>query len=95
MAEVVVSPRAETDLQDIWFNIAIDNPTAADRVLLEIGESLGRLSDFPEMGSPRPELAPTARILVVRNYFVLYEPIAGGVEVVRVLHGARNLDDIS
>lgn len=94
MAKVVVSPRAETDLQEIWLSIALDSPAAADRVLIEIGERMDRLAEFPEMGAPRPELAPGARILVVRSYLVLYEPTPDGVEVVRVIHGARNIDDL-
>jgi plasmid stabilization system protein ParE len=39
----------------------------ADRLQRRIGKKLDFLGKFPEMGSPRPELAPSARMLVEAN----------------------------
>jgi toxin ParE1/3/4 len=94
VAEVLVTPQAEADLQEIWLTIAIDSPTAADRLLRRIGDKLDLLAEFPEMGSPRPELTPSGRILVEGNYVILYEPSGESVVIVRVLHGARDLSDL-
>ena len=94
MAEVLVTPQAEADLQEIWLIIAVDNPTAADRLLRRISKKLDFLGEFPEMGSPRPELTASARILVEGNYVILYEPSGESVVIVRVLHGARDLSDL-
>jgi toxin ParE1/3/4 len=94
VASVVVSPEAEADLDEIWLTIALDNPGAADRVLRRISKKLSHLSQFPEMGAPRPDIAPTARMLIEGNYLILYEPNEDGVDVVRVLHGARDLTDL-
>jgi toxin ParE1/3/4 len=91
---VRLSPKARDDLDEIWFSIATDNPAAADRLLERIGAGLERLSVFPQLGVPRPEIATDARILVEGSYLVIYEATAKGVDVVRVLHGARDLRDL-
>ncbi len=94
MARVTVTPRAETDLEEIWLAIALDNASAADRLLRKIAAKLERLADFPDMGSSRPEIAPSAKILVEGNYLILYESVGNDIEVVRVVHGARDLRDL-
>jgi toxin ParE1/3/4 len=43
------------------------------------------------MGRPRKELAPELRSFAVGNHIILYRAIEKGVEIVRVLPGAREL----
>lgn len=45
------------------------------------------------MGSPRPELSKTARLLVEGRYLIVYEPMSYGIFVVTVVHGARDLEN--
>ena len=94
MAKVRTTPLAEADLEDIWLTIALDDGAAADRLLRRIADKLERLATFPEMGAPRPDIAPSARLLVEGSYLVLYEIEPGGVVIVRVVHGARDLGNI-
>lgn len=42
------------------------------------------------MGSPRPELSKTARILAEGRYLAIYEPQTYGILVVAVVHGMRD-----
>lgn len=44
--------------------------------------------------APRPDLAEGLRYFVVGGYLVVYRQVAGGVEIVRVVHGARHLPDL-
>jgi toxin ParE1/3/4 len=90
-ALVVFSPAAEADLDDIWLNIALENPAAADRLIDAVRERAGQLSEFPELGRSRPDIAEAARSLNVGNYLILYRIVTRTVEVVRVVHGARDL----
>jgi toxin ParE1/3/4 len=92
MAKVVKRPLAETDLDEIWWYIAQDNPDAADRLLDKIEESCRTLSQFPNMGLSREELHPGLRSLPVGKYIIFYIPIEGGIEVVRVLSGMMDID---
>ena len=88
---VVFSPAAEADMDDIWFNIALENPAAADRLIDTIGQRCTQLSEFPELGPLRPEIAEAARSLNVGDYLILYRIAARSVEVIRVVHGVRDL----
>jgi len=92
MPKVVKRPLAETDLEEIWWYIAQDNPDAADRFLDKIEERCLTLAQFPSMGISRDELHPGLRSLPVGKYLIFYIPLDGGIEVVRVLSGMMDID---
>lgn len=92
MARVRLTPRAEADLFDIWRTIAADNLPAADAWVRKIMHKVELAAEHPLMGSPRPELSATARLLVEGRYVVVYEPLEDGVLVVTVVHGMRDPD---
>ena len=71
--------------------MAQDDPVAADRWLDTLEEKLGLLADNPLMGAARPDIAPELRYYPVGNSLLLYRLVSGGIEVVRVVHGARDL----
>ena len=79
MASVKLTPRAESDLFEIWSSIAADNVRAADGLIQRIMRSGELAATQPLMGAPRPELSPTARILVQGRYIAIYEPMPDGV----------------
>jgi toxin ParE1/3/4 len=83
--------QAEEDLIDIWLYIAHDDERAADRVLDDIEEKLLLLADQPDLGPARPDIAPDLRYFPVRRYLILYRQITDGIEIVRVVHGARDV----
>lgn len=90
VGKVQLTPRAESDLYEIWATIAADNPRAADGVIERIMYAFELASDQPGMGAPRPELGPTARILIQGRYIAIYEPEADGILVAAIVHGARD-----
>lgn len=92
MSQVVKRPLAETDLDEIWWYIAQDNPDAADRFLDKIEERCRTLAQFPNLGVSRDELHPGLRSLPVGKYLIFYLIIEGGIEVVRVLPGMMDID---
>lgn len=53
------------------------------------------LSDHPGMGRARPDIAEGMRYFPMKRYLILYRPIPGGVEIVRCVHGARDLGKLS
>lgn len=93
MAEtrIVRSPAAETDLIEIWLNIANDSRLAADRFLDTIAQRILQLATFPESGPRRPDIGAEVRALTIGNYLVLYRITEKHIEIVRVLHGARDV----
>lgn len=89
--DIVRSPRARLDLIEIWISIADDNQTAADRMLDRFEAALRTLRDNPLAGRARPELGPNLRSFPVGNYVLYYQPIADGIDLVRVRSGYLDL----
>jgi toxin ParE1/3/4 len=85
------SRRSDHDYAEIWHYIAFDNPRAADEMLRRIDERLALYALQPRMGTDRSELVRGLRSFPIGNYLAFYRDIAGGIELVRVLHGARKL----
>lgn len=91
MNQYRVSDAASADLEEIWLYIAQDDPDAADRFIRTIVSRFPTLASMPRMGRHREELAAELRSFPVDNFVIFYRPMDGGIEVVRVLHGARDL----
>lgn len=89
------SRRAREDLLDIWTFIAPRDLQAADLALDRIAASCGVLADHPRLGRARPEIGDGARTLVVGRWLALYRLTDDGVQVVRVVDGARDLRQIA
>jgi toxin ParE1/3/4 len=83
---------AESDLEEIWWYIAQDNPDAADRMLDRIDERCAAVAEFPIMGASREELFPSLRSFTVGKYVVFYLPQDDGIEVVRVIPGMGDIE---
>lgn len=94
MSKILRRPEAETDLIEIWVYIAEENPAAADALLESIDDKCATLATSPLMGRTRDELLPGIRSFPVGHCVIFYQPIADGIEVVRVLHGARDLPSV-
>ena len=100
MSVIKKTPRAEEDLIEIWVYLAEDNIVAADRVYNAIEETLRILVSSARMGtmyvSENPQLSGI-RIFPVNHYqkyLIFYRPIRNGIEVIRVLHSARDIENV-
>lgn len=87
---LIVSPQAEPDLLDIWLHIANDSPINADHFLDHINEQAQNLVEFPKAGKLRPELAQALRCFPIERYLLFYREQGSTIELVRVLHAARD-----
>lgn len=96
MADLFVTRRADADLREIWRYIALDNPAAADRVLLRIDAKLQILRQFPQIGAMRNDIRRVMRMLVEGNYLLLYEydPRKDEVDLIAVIDGRRELSGL-
>lgn len=89
-----LTPRAGADIAAIAHHIAEDNPIAAERWLGNSHYHCALLAEMPAMGGARPDVRSGLRTFPVGNYLILYRPIAGGAEIVRVVHGARQWQEL-
>ena len=90
MSHLDFSPLARRDLHTLFDYIVIDNPVAAKGLLGELKETRRRIARFPEIGVQRQDLAHDLRGFPVRNYIIFYRHRQEGVEIVRILHSARD-----
>jgi toxin ParE1/3/4 len=92
VAVIVLQPRAKADLADIWEFIADDSDEQADAFIDLIDQKFQMLAQQSGIGRRRDELADGLRSFPVGRYVIFYLAIPGGVQIVRVLHGARDLE---
>ena len=85
------TPEAVEDLNDIHDYIAQDSPSAAARFIREIEEKCDTLAEHPMMGRSRSELTPELRSFPAGSYAIFYRPTEGGVQILRVIHQARDI----
>jgi toxin ParE1/3/4 len=93
MARISRSPRAKADVLSIGGHIAEQSQSRsiALRFLDKIDERVKLLADNPHAGEARPDLGTNVRGFPVGNYIIFYRPIENGIEVLRVLHGSRDI----
>ena len=91
MARLRFTESAERDLVEIGNFIARDNPAIATRFIERIEGHCQTLASHPLMGRARDELLPGLRSLPSGRYVIFYRALDDGAEIVRVLHGARDL----
>jgi toxin ParE1/3/4 len=94
MPSVVVRPQALADLAEIWAYIAQDSLKQADNFTDRVDRLFRALAKQPDMGRARPELLANLRSIPLGNYVIFYFPRKNRVEIVRVLHGSRDLDSL-
>jgi toxin ParE1/3/4 len=98
---IVWTTQARTDQVEIYETIAEDNPDAAERVYQQIEERVAMLKDNPRLGVRRPEIGRSVRMLVRGVYLIYYEITPDNdeaeieeVEIVRVVHGQRDMSRV-
>jgi toxin ParE1/3/4 len=94
MKQLRITAEAKGDLADIWWYIAQDSERAADTIITKLTQKFDDLLVTSEIGRARTKLAPELRSIPVGKYLIFYRPIAEGVEIVRVLHGARDIESL-
>lgn len=92
------TPEAEDDLFEIWRYIARDSVAAANRVESAVHDACAFLSQEPRSGISRKHVT-TLRVHFwtlqkYPNYVVVYRPETQPLEIVRVLHGMRDLKQL-
>jgi toxin ParE1/3/4 len=89
-----LSSRAELDLADLWSFIAERDLVAADRMTAKFSATFRRLQRFPKLGEAIEHLGVDFRRFPVEKYVVFYRHVHGEIRIVRVLHSARQWEDL-
>jgi toxin ParE1/3/4 len=95
MKQFVLTPLASRDLNEIWEYLSEDNIEAADRMLAAIEKAMQKLARQPGIGHLREDLADRRhRFLLVHSYLIVYRTSTKPLQVIRVLHAARDVQTI-
>ena len=86
--------QAQSDIHESWSHIADNSPGAADHWAEVMYDKFMTIAQHPGMGREQSNISPNLRSFVVGNYIIFYRAVANGIEVVRVLHGARNIEEL-
>ena len=96
MKSFVVTKGAERDIDHIkQFLVEKAGPRIARRVLKDVRSALTLVGERPGVGHLREDL--TSRPLKfwpVYSYLVVYDPETKPVQIIRVLHSMRDVEDI-
>ena len=90
-----VAPRAEAELDDIWYYLAKEsgNTEIADRVVDSITERFFLLSHYPHVGRRRDEdLRPGLRSFPAGEYVIIYRVEDEDVLILHVIRGSRDIE---
>src|SRR5579872_4891721 len=96
MKRFVLTRRAKQDVDDIWDYIADDNIEAADRVLDALETTMVKLAKNPRIGHRREDLTDKRhRFFLVYSYLIVYRHETKPLQIIRVLHAARDVQNIT
>lgn len=96
-ARAVIRPEASRDLDEQFEYLAEQSTELATRFLAAVRASVQRLVEQPDLGVSRGfthEALRDVRAWMVRGFpkhIIYYRPDPGGIEVIRLLHGSRDI----
>jgi toxin ParE1/3/4 len=94
MKKLRITSQAQTDLDAIWQFIADDNPIAADNFHDLLFSKISLILQHPKIGRKRDELRENLRGFPVGSYIIFYSNSPEYVDIIRILHGARDIENI-
>jgi toxin ParE1/3/4 len=92
MTNVFLSVGAEVDLLEITSFVSSGDEVLVRKFVARFTEVLNMLAEYPEMGRKRDDLRPGLRSISFSPYLVIYQIQSEGIEVVRLVHGAREIE---
>ena len=90
---ILLADQARLDLYEIWEYIAQTSPKSARHWTDKLHETFEMRSAMPQMGISQQHRRPNLRSWPVGSYLIFYRPLDDGIEVARVLHGSRDIDN--
>src|SRR5262249_5474052 len=94
MRRCTFSPRARKDFSEILQHIGKADPDSALDFVTRLQLMCERLGEMPELGRRRDDLKPGLRSFPMEKYVIFYRIVKKHVQIVRVLHGARDIEAI-
>ncbi|MDJ0556433.1 MAG: type II toxin-antitoxin system RelE/ParE family toxin [Microcoleaceae cyanobacterium MO_207.B10] len=97
MRQIYKRPQVIQDLIELATYISLENLDASEQFLTAAEETFKQLARMPGIGKncqfTNPQLVDVRQQAIkgFRKYLVFYRPNTSGIEILRVIHGARDL----
>ncbi len=89
-----LSEFAARDLDEIWTYLNEDNSQYAENLIKEFLQKFEMLAKNPNLGKLRSEILVNLRSFPFKKYIIFYLPTEYGIEIFRVVHTSRNIEDL-
>jgi toxin ParE1/3/4 len=87
---LIVSPEAQEDLENIYLEIAQDNPKAAAEFIRDMTNQIDKLANLGVTGSPRDWIKTGLRAFPYRKRCFYFRIDDERLILLRVLHGSQD-----
>ena len=94
MKQLLFSAYAQDDLLKIARYIALDSPVHARSFVAELSKQCELTRQFSNIGVAKPEYAEGLRMLAYQRYLIFFSATDDTVNIERVLHSARDLQQL-
>lgn len=92
---ILWSPEAQADLEDIWnYYAEVASRDVANSIVRAIDKTCQMLEEHPLAGRAREEIRPGLRSALNSPYVIFYLVNNDVPEIVRILDGRRDIDEI-
>lgn len=89
------SPEARDDIDQLWdYYARVAGQATADKIIREIAKVVQAIEDFPAAGRARDEIRAGLRSLTAAPQIVFYRLKNDRPEIVRVLDGRQDIEEI-
>ncbi|NJK70438.1 MAG: type II toxin-antitoxin system RelE/ParE family toxin [Microcoleus sp. CSU_2_2] len=91
MNHYIIAPSASRDLNEITDYFANFNVETGERLIAAFEKKCQNLINFPMIGRSYEDIRAGLRGVPLDGYIILYQVTTNTLEILRVVHGSRNL----
>lgn len=98
--QIFKRPQAERDIEEAFVYIAEDNLDVAVYFLAAVEDSIEQLAQFPLIGKQRSftdkrfQHIRMWRVKDYTDYLIFYQVVDDRIEIIRMVHGSRDLNEM-
>lgn len=94
MKPFVLTEAATADLREIKDFLSKNSRAAARRVVADVNDAIDDLASSPGIGHRHQDLDEAVRVWQVYSYLIAYLAKSSPLQILRIVHGARDLKKI-
>ena len=94
MSRYLLAPEAWEDLDELQRYLLSERPEAVGHVMAGLRRGMEFVAEDPRVGRQRRFGDRLLRVWVVWSWVIIYDDSREPVEVVRIIHGARDFEQI-